>query len=85
MTVQVNHKKLYYKNNTLGTYLLKIQISGKILRQPPPPRPTSDALLRSCRLTCTIVEKLKKFPEGIFKMAEKRQILSLILSTLLPW
>jgi hypothetical protein len=27
----------------------------------------------------------KKFPEGIFKMAEERQILSLILSTLLPW
>jgi hypothetical protein len=59
MTVQVNHKKLYYKNNTLGTYLLKIQISGKILRQPPPP-PTLNALLRSYRLTCTIVEKLKK-------------------------
>ena len=60
MTVQVNHKKLYYNYNTLiGTYLLKIQISGKILRQPPPP-PTLDALLRSYRLTCTIVEKLKK-------------------------
>ena len=60
MTVQVNHKKLYYNYNTLGTYLLKIQISGKILRQPPPPSPTLDSLLRSCRLTCTIVEKLKK-------------------------
>ena len=60
MTVQVNHKKLYYNYNTLGTYLLKIQISGKILRQPPPPpSPTLDALLRSCRLTCTIVEKHK--------------------------
>ena len=72
MTVQVNHKKLYYNYHTLGKYLLKIQISGKILRQPDnPPPPTSDALLCSCRLTCTIVEKLKKFPEGIFKMAKK--------------
>jgi hypothetical protein len=60
MTVQVNYKKLYYNYNTLGTYLLIIQISGKILRQPPPPSPTLDALLRSCRLTCTIVAKLKK-------------------------
>ena len=31
MTVQVNHKKLYYNYYTLGKYLLKIQISGKIL------------------------------------------------------
>jgi hypothetical protein len=38
MTVQVNHKKLYYNYYTLGKYLLKIQISGKILRQPPPPQ-----------------------------------------------
>jgi hypothetical protein len=63
MTVQVNHKKvkkLYYNYYTLGKYLLRIQISDKILRQPPPSHPTSDALLRSCRLTCTIVEKLKK-------------------------
>ena len=39
MTVQVNHKKLYYNYYTLGKYLLKlkIQISGKILRQSPPP------------------------------------------------
>ena len=66
MTVQVNHKKLYYNYNTLGTYLLKIQISCKILRQPPPPSPTSDALLRSCRLTCTIVEKLKKISRRDF-------------------
>jgi hypothetical protein len=34
MTVQVNHNKLYYNYYTLGKYLLKIQISGKILRQP---------------------------------------------------
>ena len=67
MTVQVNLKKLYYNYYTLGKHLLKIQISGKILRQPPPP-PTSDTLLRSCRLTCTIVEKLKKnFPKGFLK------------------
>ena len=59
---KLNHKKLYYNYYTLGKYLLKIQISGKILRQPRPPPPTSDTLLRSCRLTCTIVEKLKKFP-----------------------
>jgi hypothetical protein len=60
MTVQVNHKKLYYNQYyTLGKYLLNVQISGKILRQPPPP-PTPDALLCSCRLTCTIFEKLKK-------------------------
>jgi hypothetical protein len=39
MTVQVNHKKLYYNYYTLGKYLLKIQISGKILRHPPPPPP----------------------------------------------
>ena len=65
MTVQVNHKKLYYNYYTLGKYLLKIQISGKILRQPPPP-PTSDALLCSCRLTCTIVEKLKKISRRDF-------------------
>jgi hypothetical protein len=51
MTVQVNHKKLYYNYYNLGKYLLKIQISGKILQQPPPP-PTSDALRCSCRLTC---------------------------------
>ena len=71
MTVQVNHKKLYYNYYTLGKYLLKIQISGKILRQPPPP-PTSDALLRSCGLTCTIVEKLKKkFPKGFLKWPKK--------------
>jgi hypothetical protein len=57
MTVQVNHKKLYYNYYTLGKYLLKIQISGKILHNPT----ISDALLRPCRLTCTIVEKLKKF------------------------
>jgi hypothetical protein len=38
MTVQVNHKKLYYNYYTLGKYLLKIQISGKILRHPPPPQ-----------------------------------------------
>ena len=67
MTVQVNRKKLYYNYYTLVKYLLKIQISGKILRQPahpppPPPPQTSDALLRSCSLTCTIIEKLKKFP-----------------------
>ena len=37
MTVKVNHKKLYYNYYTLGKYLLKIQISSKILRQPPPP------------------------------------------------
>jgi hypothetical protein len=37
MTVQVNHKKLYYNYHTLGKYLLKIQISGKILRQPDTP------------------------------------------------
>jgi hypothetical protein len=37
MTVQVNHKMLYYNYYTLGKYLLKIQILGKILRQPPPP------------------------------------------------
>jgi hypothetical protein len=36
MTVQVNHKKLYYNYYNLGKYLLKIQISGKIPRQPPP-------------------------------------------------
>ena len=36
MTVQVNHKKLYYNYYTLGKYLLKVQISGKILRQHPP-------------------------------------------------
>ena len=36
MTVKVNHKKLYYNYYTLGKYLLKIQISSKILRQPPP-------------------------------------------------
>jgi hypothetical protein len=35
MTVKVNHKKLYYNYYTLGEYLLKIQISSKILRQPP--------------------------------------------------
>jgi hypothetical protein len=28
MTVQVNHKKLYYNYCTLGKYLLKIRISG---------------------------------------------------------
>jgi hypothetical protein len=38
MTVQVNHKKLYYNYYTFGKYLLKIQISGKILRQHPPPQ-----------------------------------------------
>jgi hypothetical protein len=27
----------------------------------------------------------KKLPKGIFKVAGKRQILSFILSTLLPW
>ena len=38
MTVKVNHKKLYYNYYTqLGKYLLKIQISSKILQQPPPP------------------------------------------------
>jgi hypothetical protein len=37
MTVQVNHKKLYYNYYTLGKYLLKIQISGKILQQLNPP------------------------------------------------
>ena len=31
MTVQFNHKKLYYNYYTLGKYLLKIQISGQIL------------------------------------------------------
>jgi hypothetical protein len=38
MTVQVNHKKLYYNYYTLGKYLLKILISSKILLQPPPPQ-----------------------------------------------
>ena len=33
MTVQVNHKKLYYNYYTLGKYLLKIQISGKSNRK----------------------------------------------------
>ena len=36
MTVKVNHKKLYYNYYTLGKYLLKIQISSKILRPPHP-------------------------------------------------
>ena len=31
--------KLYYNYYTLGKYLLKVQISGKILRQHPPPPP----------------------------------------------
>ena len=31
--------ELYYNYYTLRKYLLKIQISGKILRQPPPPTP----------------------------------------------
>ena len=66
MTVQVNHKKLYYNYYTLGKYLLKVQISVKILRQHPPPPPTSDALLCSCRLTCTIVEKLKNISRRDF-------------------
>jgi hypothetical protein len=48
MTVQVNHKKLYYNYYTLGKYLLKIQISGKILRQPPPPPPPPPQLQMLC-------------------------------------
>ena len=69
MTVQVNHKKLYYN---YYTYLLKIQISVKILRQPPPPPPTSNALLRPCRLTCTNSRKTKKnFPKGFLKWLKK--------------
>ena len=65
MAVKVNHKKLYYNYYTLGKYLLKIKFQVKSSDNPPPPQ-TSDALLCSCRLTCTIVEKLKQISRRDF-------------------
>jgi hypothetical protein len=59
MTVKVNHKKLYYNYYTLDKYLLKIQISSKILRQPP------QTDVYNSRKTKT------NFPKGFLKWPEK--------------
>ena len=40
MTVQINHKMLYYNYYTSGKFLtLEFKFSGKILRHPSPPPP----------------------------------------------
>jgi hypothetical protein len=76
MTVQVSHKKLYYNYYTLGKYLLKIQISGKILRQPPPSN-------FRCFATSLYVDVYsgrktqKNFPKGFLKWPKKDKFLAL--------
>ena len=74
MTVQVNHKKLYYNYYTLGKYLLKIQISGKILRQPPPPPPNfvvirghSWSLVVIHGHSCVLLDKILNNPPAFSK------------------
>jgi hypothetical protein len=72
MTVQVNHKKLYYNYYTLGKYLLKIQISGKILRQPPPPPPNFRRFATFLQTNVYNSRKTqKKFPKGFLKWPKK--------------
>jgi hypothetical protein len=68
MTVEINQEKLSYNCHTLSKiFNIEVPISGKIRRHPPPPpRPTSDVLLRPWKCVANSCATMGIYPSPQF-------------------